>query len=87
MRKLFLSIIAVSCFSAVAQNRVKQLDSIFNAEAAAGNFNGNVLIAEKGNVIYKVIIYYFTLVNKLFKTLNNNHLKFTNLALASANDI
>lgn len=53
MKKLFLSIIAVSCFSAVAQDRVKQLDSIFNAEAAAGNFNGNVLIAEKGNVIYK----------------------------------
>lgn len=39
--------------SAISQNRLKQLDSLFSSLQAKGNFNGNVLIAEKGKPIYK----------------------------------
>ena len=38
---------------AFGQNRVQKIDSVLSALYHAGNFNGNVLIAEKGNVIYK----------------------------------
>lgn len=36
-----------------AQDRVARIDSLFTAMHGNSTFNGNVLIAEKGNVIYK----------------------------------
>ncbi len=37
----------------IGQNREFQLDSLFGKLHDDGRFNGNVLIAEKGKVIYK----------------------------------
>lgn len=36
-----------------AQDRVTRIDSLFTAMHAKGQFNGNVLIAENGNTVYK----------------------------------
>ena len=36
-----------------AQNRVQKIDSVLTAHYNNGTFNGNVLIAEHGKVIYK----------------------------------
>ncbi|WP_439698924.1 serine hydrolase [Mucilaginibacter sp. AW1-7] len=48
---LMLSILASSL--AKAQNLRIRLDSLFNKQYAEGRLNGNVLIAEKGKIIYK----------------------------------
>lgn len=54
MKQLFF-IITVVLFgqSTFGQDRVKKIDSLLTAMHAAERLNGNVLIAEKGNVIYK----------------------------------
>ena len=39
--------------TAFSQNRVKKLDDFFSAFAKNRDFNGNVLIAEKGRIIYE----------------------------------
>ena len=36
-----------------AQNKVDKLDKLISTYADYGKFNGSVLVAEKGNVIYK----------------------------------
>ncbi|MBU7571164.1 MAG: serine hydrolase, partial [Flavobacterium sp.] len=38
---------------AVAQTKTEKLDSLFQSAVNDGSFNGNVLIAEKGKVIYQ----------------------------------
>lgn len=54
MKKKVLVIISLSLMlSGSAQNKTLQLDSIFTQLNSAQKFYGNVLIAEKGNVIYK----------------------------------
>lgn len=53
MKRIFLALIAISCLGAKAQDKVKQMDSLFTSLHSQGRLNGNVLIAEKGNVIYK----------------------------------
>lgn len=53
MKQIYLLLLAITGITAMAQDRVKTLDSIFTAQNSKGQFNGNVLIAEKGNVIYK----------------------------------
>lgn len=53
MKKLLLFLAAAVSLNAVAQDKVKQIDSLFTALHKEGKLNGNVLIAEKGNVIYK----------------------------------
>ncbi len=63
---MYLTKLAVACplllllFSNVnAQNRhVKQIDELMNAAHQIGVFNGNVLVAEKGKVIYRSAIGY-----------------------------
>jgi hypothetical protein len=35
------------------QTKVEKLDKLIGAYAAYGKFNGSVLVAEKGNLIYK----------------------------------
>ena len=48
-------ILAFSCFcsQAFAQHTESQLDSLFNKLYTEGKFNGNVLVAEKGQVLYQ----------------------------------
>lgn len=51
MKKVIILFIAVSSF--VYGQKEKKLDSLFTALYAAKEFNGNVLVAEKGKVIYE----------------------------------
>ncbi|HSD05887.1 serine hydrolase [Flavobacterium sp.] len=54
MKKLILIILLTVPFvTAYTQNSDKALDSFFKALAKYEKFNGNVLIAEKGNIIYE----------------------------------
>lgn len=54
-----LLIIALAAGNLQAQNdKIKQIDSLMNAAHQIGTFNGNVLIAEKGKIIYQVAIGY-----------------------------
>ncbi|HYF04457.1 MAG TPA: serine hydrolase [Patescibacteria group bacterium] len=39
--------------SVLAQNKIQKIDSVLTSLHAAGKINGNFLIAEKGNIIYK----------------------------------
>ncbi|KUY30924.1 serine hydrolase domain-containing protein [Elizabethkingia ursingii] len=51
MKKVIILFIAVSGF--VYGQKQKKLDSLFTSSYAAKEFNGNVLIAEKGKVVYE----------------------------------
>ena len=54
MKNTLLLILLAFVLHATAQDtRVKKLDSLFTALNANNGINGNILIAEKGNVIYK----------------------------------
>jgi CubicO group peptidase (beta-lactamase class C family) len=53
MKKISLFIMLAFAAIAGAQDRSTGIDSLFTAMSKKGEFNGNVLIAEKGNVIYK----------------------------------
>ncbi|KOS07405.1 beta-lactamase [Flavobacterium akiainvivens] len=54
MKKILLLALLVAMGKANAQDtRAQKIDSLFTSLAAKGQFNGNVLIAEKGNVLYK----------------------------------
>ncbi len=50
---LAISIILLSVSTNIAQNKTKQLDELLNKYTEYGQFNGSVLVAEKGKVIYK----------------------------------
>lgn len=53
MKKISLLLFLSFCLVATAQDRVESIDSIFTSLHAGHKFNGNVLIAEKGKVLYK----------------------------------
>lgn len=53
MKRIFLALIVLSYLGSKAQDKVKQIDSLFASLQSKGILNGNVLIAEKGNIIYK----------------------------------
>lgn len=60
MKRLFLLILIVHTLQACAQKekpapekRVSQLDSVFDKAYREGKFSGNILIAEKGDVIFQ----------------------------------
>lgn len=54
MKKIGIAIaLLVSVQITVAQDRVAKIDSLLNVLYAGKSLNGNVLVAEKGNVIYK----------------------------------
>ncbi|NUY81949.1 serine hydrolase [Flavobacterium sp. MAH-1] len=54
MKKIiFLSLLAFLMKANAQDTRVQKIDSLFSVLAAKQEFNGNVLIAEKGNVIYR----------------------------------
>jgi len=49
----FLALLFAFCIGSYAQDRVAQIDSLFAPVTGKPAFNGNVLIAEKGNIIYQ----------------------------------
>lgn len=53
MKNISLLLFLSFCLVATAQDRVESIDSIFTSLHAGHKFNGNVLIAEKGKVLYK----------------------------------
>lgn len=53
MRYLFLFFITCTTISGFTQDKAGQLDSLFNKLYNSGAFNGNVLVAEKGKIIYE----------------------------------
>ena len=54
MRKiLLLAMLACIGIANAQDNRIKKIDSLFTSLSAKNEFNGNVLIAEKGAVVYK----------------------------------
>ena len=55
IRAAFLGVIIVAsiCNFAYAQTKVEKLDKLIGAYVEYGKFNGSVLVAEKGTVIYK----------------------------------
>ncbi|MEN0056387.1 MAG: serine hydrolase [Mucilaginibacter sp.] len=74
MKKLIVLILAVGIYNyANAQNTFKRLDSLFNGQFDAGQLNGNVLVADQGQVIYKKSFGYADIANKI---LNTDHSAF-----------
>lgn len=63
----FICLIAVSVFP---QNRIKNLDNFFSALAQNQDFNGNVLVAEKGKIIYEKSFGYADFPSKRLNTRN-----------------
>jgi CubicO group peptidase (beta-lactamase class C family) len=54
IKTVFLLVITVAgIFNVYGQPKVDKLDKLISAYAAYGKFNGSVLVAEKGKVIYK----------------------------------
>ncbi|RYY41258.1 MAG: serine hydrolase [Chitinophagaceae bacterium] len=54
MQRILLFALLLLCQTAVAQKtQTERLDSLFNALHAAGNFNGNVLIAKNGVTLFE----------------------------------
>ena len=49
----FIVFIITGIFNVSAQAKVNKLDKLISAYVEYGKFNGSVLVAEKGNVIYK----------------------------------
>ncbi len=91
MRYFFALCVLLSINTTNGQNRGLQLDSLFGKLHDDGRFNGNVLIAEKGTVIYKKS---FGLANEATKQpLNENSVfelascskQFTAMAIAILN--
>jgi CubicO group peptidase (beta-lactamase class C family) len=50
---LFVTKLLLTQLSFSQQNKVQKLDSVFAALHSKGKFNGNILIADKGEVVYK----------------------------------
>lgn len=53
MKLFFILLLSFYCFTAMAQNKAKQLDSLFAKMEKEKNFNGNVLVAEKDKIIFQ----------------------------------
>ncbi|HEX8561559.1 MAG TPA: serine hydrolase domain-containing protein [Flavobacterium sp.] len=53
MKNLFTLLLVLVALFSNAQEKAARIDSLMNAAFNAGTFNGNVLVAEKGNVIYE----------------------------------
>ncbi len=67
---LFALLASTSC---PAANPAAQLDHIMQARSAAGDFNGTVLVAQKGRVIYERA---FGFANLEWKVSNDTQTKF-----------
>ena len=53
MKKILFFISMFCSLSVFSQDKSRQIDSLFSGLYAQGKFNGNVLIAEKGHIIYQ----------------------------------
>lgn len=54
MKKIFLTVVVLfSFFASKAQNKAAELDKLMNQAHINGVFNGSVLVAENGKVIYR----------------------------------
>ena len=73
MMRLFLTILFF-CFVSIstvhAQNKKARLEAYFSALRTNQQFNGNVLVAEKGKIIYEQSFGYADFDNKTFNTTN-----------------
>ncbi len=50
---LAIVVILLSCLSAIAQSKADKINALVKNYADEQRFNGAVLVAEKGNIIYK----------------------------------
>ncbi len=71
---LFFVLLFICSPQSFAQNIPQSLDSFFNSLYQNKEFNGNVLVAENGNMVYKKSFGYANLENK---TPNNDSSEFT----------
>jgi hypothetical protein len=55
MKRIIFIFISLSLFgaNAVAQSRAEKLNDFFQALADNQDFNGNILVAEKGKIVYE----------------------------------
>ncbi len=73
LKTLFLTILLVISHGCLAQSKIEKLDELITTYADYGVFNGSVLVAEKGKVIYKKG---FGLANVEWDILNQPDTKF-----------
>ncbi|HNP54970.1 MAG TPA: serine hydrolase domain-containing protein, partial [Ferruginibacter sp.] len=64
MKRLLCSLMLLSTMVCQAQNKPAQFDSLFRSLQKEKGFNGNVLIAEKGQIIYQACLGYANLSTK-----------------------
>lgn len=53
IKKILVALSLFVTYTSIAQDKTKSLDSLFNQRFGEGKFYGNVLMAEKGQVIYE----------------------------------
>ena len=53
MKKALFVFLLFTCAIAFAQDRAVLLDSVFSSLHEKNSFNGNVLVAEKGNILFE----------------------------------
>ena len=71
--KIKLGIFIFSLFfgtNILAQNKMKEFDRFFSALAVNQDFNGNVLVAEKGKIVYEKSFGYADFPGKKLNTKN-----------------
>ena len=51
--KIVIALFLISITTVIAQNKVQRIDSLFSSLSESNIFNGNVLLAEKGKIIYE----------------------------------
>jgi hypothetical protein len=62
------SILSITHLHGAAQSKKNDLNSYFSALAKAGQFNGNVLVAENGKIVYQQSFGYSDFSNKTANT-------------------
>ncbi len=69
IRKLgLLTLLFITVTHVIAQNKQKELDKYFSALSQNQQFNGNVLIAENGKIVYEKSFGYADYSNKRTNT-------------------
>jgi hypothetical protein len=67
--KLFL-LLFLSSSTTFSQSKEAALDKYFSALSTSHHFNGNILVAEKGKVVYQKSFGYANFKNKKLNTVN-----------------
>lgn len=68
---LFLLLLTISTANIFAQNKKEELDKYFTALSNNQRFNGNVLVAENGKIVYEKSFGYADFANKKLNTNNS----------------